>query len=76
MQKLYHVGAHSKFGLFEIEILAKDFYELAQFVRETFATMDGCNDTSEIDCSWIKFEYDYVKDENGNNITEEAIKYI
>ena len=70
----YYVEAHSKFGSFEDEIKAKDLYELAKFVRETFAWMNGCHDTSEVDCSWIKFEYDYVEDEDGNDVTEEAKK--
>ena len=72
----YYVEAHSKLGSFSNEITAKDLNELAQFVRETFAYMNGCNDTSDIDCSWIKFTYDSVEDEDGNDITDEAQKYI
>ena len=72
----YYVEAHSNFGSFEDEIQANDFTELAKFVRETFAWMNGCHDTSDVDCSWIKFEYDYVEDEDGNDVTKEAKKYI
>ena len=73
---MYYVEAHDNNGSFAEEIEAEDLTQLAQFVRETFAYMNGCHDTSEIDCSWINFEYDIVEDEDGNNITEEARKYM
>ena len=73
---MYYVEAHNNSGSFAEEIEAEDLTQLAQFVREKFAYMNGCHDTSEIDCSWIKFEYDIVEDEDGNNITEEARKYM
>ena len=76
MKSSYYVEAHSNFGSFSEDITAKDLTELAQFVCETFAYMNGCNDTSEVDVSWIKFEYDYVEDENGNDITDEARKSL
>lgn len=69
----YYVKAHSEMGELEEEINAEDLSQLADFVRETFAYMNGCHDTSEVDCSWIEFEYDYVEDEDGNDVTDEAI---
>ena len=69
----YYVKAHSNLGELEEEINAEDLSQLADFVRETFAYMNGCHDTSEVDCSWIEFEYDYVEDEDGNDVTDEAI---
>ena len=73
---MYYVEAHNNSGSFAEEIEAEDLTQLAQFVREKFAYMNGCHDTSEIDCSWITFEYDIVEDEDGNDITEEARKYM
>ena len=73
---MHYDEAHNNNGSFAEEIEAEDLTQLAQFVRETFAYMNGCHDTSEIDCSWINFEYDIVEDEDGNNITEEARKYM
>ena len=73
---MYYVEAHNNSGSFAEEIEAEDLTQLAQFVREKFAYMNGCHDTSEIDCSWINFEYDIVEDEDGNDITEEARKYM
>ena len=70
--KMYHVEAHSNFGSFAEDINAEDLRQLVQFVRETFACMNGCHDTSDVDVSWIEFEYDLVEDEDGNDITEEA----
>lgn len=72
----YYVEASSKFGSLERDFEAEDLTELAQFVRETFAYMNGCEDTSEVDCSWIKFKYIKVEDEDGEDITEEAKKFI
>ena len=69
----YYVKAHSNLGELEEDINAEDLSQLADFVRETFAYMNGCHDTSEVDCSWIEFEYDYVEDEDGNDVTDEAI---
>ena len=69
----YYVKAHSTMGELEEDINAEDLSQLADFVRETFAYMNGCHDTSEVDCSWIEFEYDYVEDEDGNDVTDEAI---
>ena len=69
----YYVKAHSNMDELEEEINAEDLSQLADFVRETFAYMNGCHDTSEVDCSWIEFEYDYVEDEDGNDVTDEAI---
>lgn len=55
------------------EIQASDLGELAQFVRETIAYhRDGVRDTSEVDCSHIKFKYEEVIDEDGNDVTKEA----
>lgn len=73
---MYYVEAHNNNGSFAKDIEAENLTQLAQFVRETFAYMNGCHDTSEIDCSWIKFEYDCVEDEDDNDITEEAQKYM
>lgn len=72
----YYVEAHNSTGSLAADIEAEDFDQLAQFVRESFAYMNGCRDTSEVDCSWIKFEYDYVEDEDGNDVTAEAQKYV
>ena len=72
----YYVEAHNSMGSLAEDIEAEDFVQLAQFVRESFAYMNGCHDTSEVDCSWIKFEYDYVEDEDGNDVTAEAQKYV
>jgi len=72
----YYVEAHNNTGSFAEDIVAEDLDQLAQFVRETFAYMNGCHDTSEVDCSWIKFEYDVVEDDEGNDVTEEARKHI
>lgn len=72
----YYVEAHNSTGSLAQDIEADDFDQLAQFVRESFAYMNGCHDTSEVDCSWIKFEYDYVEDEDGNDVTAEAQKYV
>ena len=69
----YYVKAHSTMGELEEDINAEDLSQLADFVRETFAYMNGCHDTSEVDCSWIEFEYDCVEDEDGNDVTDEAI---
>lgn len=69
----YYVKAHSNMDELEEEINAEDLSQLADFVRETFAYMNGCHDTSEVDCSWIEFEYDCVEDEDGNDVTDEAI---
>ena len=72
----YYVKAHNSTCSLAGDIEAEDFDQLAQFVRESFAYMNGCHDTSEVDCSWIKFEYDYVEDEDGNDVTAEAQKYV
>lgn len=73
----YYVEAHRRNGdSFAQDIEAKDLDQLADFVRETFVYMEGCHDTSEVDCSWVKFEYDLVEDEDGEDITEEAAKHI
>lgn len=72
----YYVKAHNSTGSLAEDIEAEDFDQLAQFIRESFAYMNGCHDTSEVDCSWIKFEYDYVEDEDGNDVTVEAQKYV
>lgn len=72
MRHHYYVEAHSHMGSLAEEIDADDLYQLAQFVRESFAHMNGCHDTSEVDCSWIKFTYDLVEDEDGNDVTAEA----
>jgi hypothetical protein len=72
----YYVEAHNSTGSLAKDIEAEDFDQLAQFIRESFAYMNGCRDTSEVDCSWIKFEYDYVEDEDGNDVTVEAQKYV
>jgi hypothetical protein len=72
----YYVEAHNSTGSLAKDIEAEDFDQLAQFIRESFAYMNGCRDTSEVDCSWIKFEYDYVEDEDGNDVTAEAQKYV
>lgn len=72
----YYVEASSNLGSLERDFEAHDFTELAQFVRETFAYMNGCEDTSKVDCSWIKFEYIKVENEDGEDITNEAKKYI
>ena len=72
----YYVEAHNSMGSLAKDIEAEDFDQLAQFVRESFAYMNGCHDTSEVDCSWIKFEYDYVEDEDENDVTAEAQKYV
>lgn len=72
----YYVEAHNSTGSLSEDIEAEDLDQLAQFVRESFAYMNGCHDTSEVDCSWIKFEYDYVEDEDGNDVTAEAQKYV
>lgn len=69
----YYVKAHSKMGELEEDINARDLSQLAEFVRESFAYMNGCRDTSEVDCSWIEFEYDHVEDEDGDDVTDEAI---
>ena len=69
----YYVKAHSNLGELEEDINAEDLSQLADFVRETFAYMNGCHDTSEVDCSWIEFEYDCVEDEDCNDVTDEAI---
>ena len=72
----YYVEAHNNTGSLAEDIEAKDLEQLAQFVRESFAYMNGCHDTSDVDVSWIKFEYDLVEDEDGNDITEEARKSL
>lgn len=73
----YYVEAHRHNGdSFAQDIKAKDLDQLANFVRETFVYMEGCRDTSEVDCSYDKFESDLVEDENGEDITEEAAKHI
>ena len=55
------------------EINASNLEELAQGVREIIAYYrDGVMDTSEVDCSHIKFKYEEVIDENGNDVTKEA----
>lgn len=72
----YYVEAHIDTGSLADEIEAEDLDQLVQFVRESFARMAGCHDTSEMDVSWIKFEYDLVKDEDGNDITEEAREHM
>ena len=71
----YYVEAHNSTGSLADEIEAEDLDQLAQFVRESFAYMNGCRDTSDVDCSWIKFKYDRVEDEDGNDITEDARKH-
>lgn len=70
---LYYVEAHTKSGdsLAE-DIWADNLWQLATFVRESFAHMNGCHDTSEVDCSWIKFEYDFVEGDEGEDLTAEA----
>lgn len=73
---IYYVEAHNNAGSLAEDIAAEDLDQLTQFVRESFAYMNGCHDTSEVDCSWIKFEYDVVEDEDGNDITEEARKHV
>ena len=75
MNHTYYVEAHNSNGSFAEDISAEDLVQLAQFVRETFAHMNGCHDTSEVDCSWISFEYDLVEDEDGNDITSMANEY-
>lgn len=70
----YYVEAHNDSGSLAEDINADDLCQLAQFVRESFAYMNGCHDTSEVDVSWIMFEYDLVEDEDGNDITAEASK--
>ena len=74
MKNLYYVQAHSSLGELDEDIEAEDLYQLAQFVRETFAYMNGCHDTSDVDVSWIEFTYDLVEDEDGEDITAEAEK--
>lgn len=76
MKPSYYVEAHSNIGSMSEDIEAEDFAELAQFVRERFAYMNGCHDTSEVDCSWIDFEYDLVEDDEGEDVTSEAQKYV
>ena len=72
----YYVEANNSTGSLAEDIEAEDLVQLAQFVRESFARMNGCRDTSEVDCSWIGFEYDLVEDEDGNNMTLEASRYV
>ena len=72
----YYVEAHNSNGSLAEDIEAEDLDQLAQFVRESFAYMNGCHDTSEIDVSWITFKYDRVEDEDGNDITEEAREHM
>lgn len=72
----YYVEAHNSTGSLAEDIEAEDLEQLAQFVRESFAYMNGCHDTSEVDVSWIKFTYDLVEDEDGNDITDEARKSL
>jgi len=71
---MYYVEAVARHGFsIDDEIEASSLEELAQFVRETIAFhRDGIHDTSEIDCSYIDFEYNHVEDENGNDVTAEA----
>lgn len=58
-------------------IEAKDFAELAQFIRETIAYYrDNVSDTSVTDCSYVVFKYIHVLDENGNDVTNIAIEYM
>jgi hypothetical protein len=58
-------------------IEAKDFVELAQFIRETIAYYrDNVSDTSVTDCSYVVFKYLQVLDENGNDVTNIAIEYM
>lgn len=71
----YYVEAHSGSSSLAEDINAEDFTQLAQFVRESFAYMNGCSDTSDVDCSWIKFTYDLVEDDDGNDVTDEARAY-
>lgn len=68
----YYVEAHSSMGSLSEDIEASDLCDLAQKVRETFAWMNGCHDTSDVDCSWIDFTYDLVEDEDGDDVTSEA----
>ena len=74
----YSVDATSKSGdNFTGQILeAEDFEQLKTYVQETFAWMNGCHDTSDVDCSYIKFDYDYVEDEDGNDVTKEAREWL
>lgn len=58
-------------------IEAKDFSELAQFIRETIAYYrDNVSDTSTTDCSYVRFKYIQVLDENGNDVTNIATEYM
>ena len=70
----YYVEAIARHGFsMNDQINASNLVELAQFVRETIAFhRDGIHDTSEVDCSHIDFEYKYVEDENGNDVTADA----
>ena len=72
----YYVEAESSFSELAEDINAKDLNELVQFTRESFAYMNGCNDTSEEDVSWINFKFTYVEDEAGDDVTEEANSHI
>ena len=76
MQRLYYVEAHTDNATLAEDFLANDLAELAKFVQEKFAYYDGNDDTSKIDCSYIKFEYDKVENEDFEDITEEANKYV
>ena len=72
----YYVEAESRIGELAEDIEAQDLNELVQFTRETFAYMNGCHDTSDVDVSWIKFKFTKVEDEDGEDITDEANEHI
>jgi len=67
----YYVEAHTSHASIAEDIVAKDLRELRQYVKETFVALDGCRDTSEVDCSWVDFYYDYVE-ECDKDITDKA----